>query len=77
MLQHFYDKNSRQTLANHANHSVMAKFKIIKGLKGFKKSEITSLREIYHLDADFQKEPFTDDFQNSCSYKLCNTGAFF
>ena len=30
------------------NHSVIAKFKIIKGLKGFKKSEITSLREICH-----------------------------
>ena len=27
---------------------VIAKFKIIKGLKGLKKSEITSLREICH-----------------------------
>ena len=31
MLQLFYDKNSRQTLQN---HSVIAKFKVIKGLKG-------------------------------------------
>ena len=30
------------------NHSVLAKFKIIKGLKGLKRSEITSLREICH-----------------------------
>ena len=53
------------------NHSVIAKFKIIKGVKGFKKSEITFLREICHGDADLQKDSFTDDFQNRC-YKLIN-----
>ena len=36
-LQLFYDKNSRQTLPNHVTlqkHSAIAKFKVIKGLKG-------------------------------------------